>query len=223
MGYLGNKAANTVQIQDNSVTTSKIADLSVTGAKLENSGVTAGSYGSSSAIPVVTVDAKGRVTSVSTSSFSASPEDGSITDPKLSSLSSGTIWVPVSGTSTFAGGSESNSPIRGQDLRCLRSGTYQFKTRYYGSWDNGGTKTMYVYLYKNGVNVMSGSFNVPQYSGTSGILTFSGTATFARGDIMTAYVTPGTGGATAGVYSLLVGVSTNPATPVFSLASDITL
>lgn len=39
---------------------------------LANSGVTAGSYGSSSAVPVITVDAKGRVTAVSTSSISGS-------------------------------------------------------------------------------------------------------------------------------------------------------
>jgi hypothetical protein len=39
---------------------------------LANSGVTAGTYGSSSAIPVVTVDAKGRVTGVSTQTISTS-------------------------------------------------------------------------------------------------------------------------------------------------------
>ena len=38
---------------------------------LDNSGVTAGSYGSSSAIPVITVDAKGRVTAVSTAATSS--------------------------------------------------------------------------------------------------------------------------------------------------------
>ena len=39
---------------------------SILGTQLENSGVTAGQYGTSSAIPVVTVDAQGLVTSVST-------------------------------------------------------------------------------------------------------------------------------------------------------------
>jgi hypothetical protein len=45
----------------------------VTGtATLADSGVTAGSYGSSSSVPVITVDSKGRLTSVSTSAISGS-------------------------------------------------------------------------------------------------------------------------------------------------------
>ena len=52
---------------DGTVSTAKIVDSAVTGAKLENSGVTAGTYGSASAIPSITVDAKGRITGVTTS------------------------------------------------------------------------------------------------------------------------------------------------------------
>jgi hypothetical protein len=51
------------------VSSGGIADGAVTTNDLENSGVTAGTYGSSSAIPAITVDAKGRVTSASTSSI----------------------------------------------------------------------------------------------------------------------------------------------------------
>ena len=43
-----------------------IGDGQVKGSDLENSGVSAGTYGSSSAIPAITVDAKGRITSAST-------------------------------------------------------------------------------------------------------------------------------------------------------------
>ena len=46
-----------------------ISNGDIVGTKLENSGVTAGSYGSSSAIPIVTVDAQGLVTAASTTAI----------------------------------------------------------------------------------------------------------------------------------------------------------
>lgn len=71
----------------------------VTGtATLANSGVTAGSYGSSTAVPVITVDAKGRVTGVTTSAISI---------PTSLSIAGGTGTDSVTlgtDTLTFAGG-----------------------------------------------------------------------------------------------------------------------
>jgi len=51
------------------VSTSQIEDDAVTTAKIAPTGVSAGSYGSSSAIPVVTVNAEGQVTSATTASI----------------------------------------------------------------------------------------------------------------------------------------------------------
>ena len=70
--------ATSLTIASGAVTTAKIADDAVTAAKLANTSVSAGSYGSSSAIPSITVDAQGRITAASTSSIdSTSISNGS--------------------------------------------------------------------------------------------------------------------------------------------------
>lgn len=74
----------------------------VTGtATLANSGVTAGSYGGSTAIPVLTIDAKGRVTAASTTSITVG--DGTLTLAVSGTGLSGsaTFTANQSGASTF--------------------------------------------------------------------------------------------------------------------------
>jgi len=91
------------------VTTGTIGNLSTTLAgdftisqgtgTLGTTAVTAGSYGSVTAIPFITVDAKGRVTNATTGTFSTTPADGSITPAKLSQpFTSGTAVATTSGT-----------------------------------------------------------------------------------------------------------------------------
>jgi hypothetical protein len=94
----------TTPVEPISVGTSNIQNLAVTADKLENSPVTAGTYGASTSIPQITVDAKGRVTSVLqinavTSDLSVSTDklqdsavrtakifDGSVTRAKIEDL-----------------------------------------------------------------------------------------------------------------------------------------
>ena len=57
-------------IATGAVTVSTISDNTVTSAKLTTTGVTANTYGNTTAIPVLTVDASGRITNATTSSVS---------------------------------------------------------------------------------------------------------------------------------------------------------
>lgn len=56
-------------IATNAITTTKIADGAVTSSKLDATGVAANTYGSTTAIPIITVDSKGRITAVTTTNI----------------------------------------------------------------------------------------------------------------------------------------------------------
>ncbi|KYG67321.1 hypothetical protein AZI86_10005 [Bdellovibrio bacteriovorus] len=80
------------ELAANSVITAKINDGAVTAAKLETvSGLTAGVYGSSTLIPSITVDNKGRVTAISTNSVTSLPSASGASGQYLKS--NGTSWA----------------------------------------------------------------------------------------------------------------------------------
>lgn len=72
---LADNAVTTAKIVDANVTTTKILDANVTDAKLSTTGVAAATYGSASLIPVITVNAQGRATTVTTVAPAAQVEN----------------------------------------------------------------------------------------------------------------------------------------------------
>ena len=82
---LANDSVTAAKIAANAVGSSELANDSVGTNALANTSVTAGSYGSATAIPAITIDAQGRITSASTNTvntttnLSTSTASGSVT------------------------------------------------------------------------------------------------------------------------------------------------
>jgi hypothetical protein len=134
-------ATDTLKISGGTGTTSAISGDTVT-INLDNTAVSAGSYGSSTAIPVLTVDAQGRLTSASTASVST---DLTIIDD---SSTSATISLG-SDTLKFAGGAGVTTSISGDVVTFASSATAAYidfiytatsgQTTFTGSDDNSNT------------------------------------------------------------------------------------
>lgn len=76
-------------LASNAITSDVIASNSISSISLTTTGVTAATYGNASSIPAVTVDAQGRVTSVSNVAVSI-PSGSYVTDSNNSILSTNT-------------------------------------------------------------------------------------------------------------------------------------
>ncbi|NBR25352.1 MAG: hypothetical protein EBU08_16555, partial [Micrococcales bacterium] len=110
-GTIGAFSSTTGTITNLSTTLAGDFTISQGTGTLATSGATAGTYGSVTAIPFITVDSKGRITSATTGTFSSTPADGSITFAKLSTSTTegdnvakrtSKAWVNFNGTGTVA-------------------------------------------------------------------------------------------------------------------------
>ena len=93
---IADDAIDSEHIADGAIDTAHIGDDQVTAAKLDDTGVSAGSYGSTTAVPVITVDAQGRLTAASTAAIATSFD--------VSADSGTTDTVAGGETLNFAGG-----------------------------------------------------------------------------------------------------------------------
>jgi hypothetical protein len=170
-------------------TTGTISNLSTTLAgdftisngtgTLGTSGATAGTYGSVTAIPFITVDAKGRITSATTGTFSSTPADGSITPAKLSQpFTSGTSVSSTSGTAIdFTGIPSWVKRIEIMFANVSLSATANILVQL---GDSGGIETTGYVSQAGLVNV-----NVNTVGATNGIIIFNGEASSACSGILT--------------------------------------
>jgi len=108
---IADDAIDSEHYADGSIDTAHIADDQVTAAKLANTSVTAAAYGSSSAIPVITIDAQGRITAASTAATSSTltiAADSGSND----TVTVGTDTLTFAGTSNEVNTTVSNNQIQ---------------------------------------------------------------------------------------------------------------
>jgi len=127
-------ATDSFKISGGTGTTSAISGDTLT-INLDNTAVSAGSYGSGSAIPVLTIDAQGRITSASTAAASS---DLTIAD----SSSTTEVFTLGSETLTFAGGTGVTATLSSGTV------TYNF---------DGTSFTTFVYTATSGQTSFSGA------------------------------------------------------------------
>jgi len=106
---IADDAIDSEHIADGAIDTAHIGDDQVTAAKLDDTGVSAGSYGSTTAVPVITVDAQGRLTAASTAAIATSFD--------VSADSGTTDTVAGGETLNFAGGTGVSTTVSDNNIQ----------------------------------------------------------------------------------------------------------
>ena len=73
---IADNAITNAKLADNAVGTNEVVNNAITSAKMSNTGVTAATYGSATTVPVVAVDAAGRITSASSVTITGTTPGG---------------------------------------------------------------------------------------------------------------------------------------------------
>lgn len=108
----------------------------VPAAGLQDSGVTAGSYGSASTIPAITVDAKGRVTGVTTNNVSGgvtslNGQSGAITNTSLYAIGSYVTGRPANTTAYAV-----DATLAGSSLYAIPTNAYRGASAFIAATSN---------------------------------------------------------------------------------------